>query len=202
MEKVTTVECQPTEFYPGIHSLVSGHLQSGEAILFSCQTAHQDSPFISETNVYGQIITERRVIQAIRNKFLNIEIAPSDFISNLGARDGIRNMMKRYGNGNLAGSILLGDIAGLETSNYRLGCYGLKISGMGGTDLKLVFASNEVFQKFLAVLQKAREDAKVNTSHDRANIGKRLEELTQLYKDGLITEVEYQSKRKEILNQF
>ena len=202
MEKITTVECQLTKLLPELRNLISGHLQSGEAILFSCQTLHQGSPFIGEPNAYGQIITERRIVQAIHNKFLDIALAPSDLIFNSGVASGIRDMMKTHGSGNFAGSMLLSDIVSLETSTLRMRCCGIKTSGLGGTELQFIFASNEIHQKFLATLQKAMENAKVVASHAGVSTEKRLEKLAQLYKNGLISETEYQSKRKEILNQI
>jgi hypothetical protein len=198
MEKITTVECQLNEFLPELQSLISGHFQSGEAILFSCQTLHQGSPFIKEPNAYGQIITERRVALAVHNKFIDIAYAPSDFISNAGYASGI----KQQGNGNFAGSILLSDIVSLETNSIRMNCSRVKTTGLGGNDLQFVFASNEIHQNFLNILQKAMDNAKTAISHSGINIEKRLEELTRLYKNGLISEIEYESKRKEILNQL
>jgi uncharacterized membrane protein len=117
-------------------------------------------------------------------------------------RSGIKQIMKDFGDGSFAGSMLLGDIVGFETRTLRLQCSVITVTGLGGTNLEFYFASNVIQQKFLNMLQTSIQKAKVVSSRDDVSTEKRLEQLSQLYKNGLINEDEYQNKRKDILNQL
>lgn len=87
-----------------------------------------------------------------------------------------------------------------------------KVTGTGGATLGLAI-SFEARQMLIDVLQRAVDEAKLHMQQSQertglsesginTDIAKRLQRLTDLYQQKAITEVEYQQRRKAILNQL
>ena len=103
-------------------------------------------------------------------------------------------------------AIQLRDIVSITEHRYDNG-YWIYAEGQGETRLQCSFASPQTSQDFAGILQKAVEQEKSASTLESqklslASIEERMETLTRLHKNGLIDDVEFQEKRKELLNQI
>jgi len=85
--------------------------------------------------------------------------------------------------------------------------FGIYARGHGNSVIWLPFRSEkEISKKFVEILrntvEKARNISSVSPSQPPTNIEERLRVLTQLHKDNLINDIEFQEKRKEILGEL
>jgi hypothetical protein len=103
-------------------------------------------------------------------------------------------------------SIQLRDIVSISEGGSG-GVYGYWVtaSAQGEIHLGCAFANPQMSQDFAQILKQAIEQEKTASESkglSLASIEERIETLTRLHKNGLISDLEFQEKRKELLNQI
>lgn len=104
-----------------------------------------------------------------------------------------------------ADSMLLVDIISVQEKSDKFG-YSVTAHRHGSAAIVCSFGSQQASRKFASILREAIEKAK--TAHVAApldspgSVEERLRTLTQLHRDGLVSDTEFQQKRKEILGQL
>lgn len=176
--------CSLQDLRPDFEEAVQRYISVGEPILACFETtgttADSSSIFFSQTPVYGaQIISRKQLAVGWFSK-------QSNFME----------------------SIQLSDIVSVTEEQYRRDSVRINcviVRGSGATVIQCVFANPQMSQDFAHILQKAIDNEKTVSKSQRlslASIEERMETLTRLYKNGLISDEEFQKKRTELLNQL
>lgn len=182
-----TRECSIEDLQPEVASAIRQHISGNDKILFCYETRHgvglgsqlTDLLFFDfSPSSEAQVITQNQVIHA--NKWA-----------------------KREANS----SIRLVDISSIsETKSSDGYCRIIIRSRGGGEDVHAGFASEQVARKFANTLREVIKQAEsvfsTTPTQSPGTPKERLRALAQLHKEGLLSDLEFQQKRQEILSQL
>jgi len=182
-----TRKCSIQELQPKLATAIGQYMSSDDRILACYETKYTEDLVtallglallvgLPETSIEAQVVTQSQVIHARTSK-----------------------------DGNSASSIRLADILNIEETSSR-GYYKTIVHSQGEATIWAGFASLQMEQKFANILRQAIKQARAaptaTSSPSLSILEDRLRVLTQLHKDGLISEAEFQQKRGELLNQL
>jgi hypothetical protein len=97
-------------------------------------------------------------------------------------------------------SIQLQDILGhREGFNKEYDIYAVNFQGKEGVSIETCFVSETDAKKFMRAIWSAKDQGRQEAVKPALKAADRLRELVELQKEGLITDIEFQTKREEIL---
>jgi len=189
MAKIKVGEIAMANLPPNFKSSLQPYISQGEEVLLCCQYslawAFLDRLLDNHSNEGGAYMITKRHALLVRG----IYYKSSPTIS-------VNQVTLEH----------IASIAETEmTYGLMRGSYVIRLYGQDTSQPQVGFsfpAKNDVYQKFLGVLNMAVEKAKNSGNKEELNIADRLQRLTKLHHDGLITEEEFRRKREEILNQL
>jgi hypothetical protein len=176
-----TRACALQDLRPEFSKAIRKYISAEEDVLVCYETtgAYIDfgAFFDSEKPAYSaQIISRKQLILAFSDEY---------------NRDTIRTIQ-----------IQLKDIISVEDRREDKG-YWVTALGEGKTRLDCSFASQQMGEDFAGILQRSIEQEKNALPRPSSeNIEERLQALTKLHQNGLIDDLEFQQKRKELLDQL
>lgn len=167
-----TRECLPAQLRPELNQQITAQLHGEQNLLACCETSEVE--FQAGKPSYAYVITPRQIIQAWTNPKL-----------------------RKTG----AYSIFLGDMISVGDGRDRKAGFAVWMRTREDVSMRLYFETEQVARKFASTLRTAIDQAKAPTPPP-ASPADRLRELTRLRQEGLVTEPEFEQKRKEILGEL
>ena len=198
--RLDTEVCSIADLPPNIRSKVENQILPNESILYCYKTKLQGKI----KNLWGQIITNEKIVIASENAL------PLDAINWSGAFLSERRRIWRI-HGGFFEPVSSMNLENIETVNVekmnRKDWHKITVKSTSA-DLIFAFSSNDTSMQFSQNLHKAIKD-KMNLSDtdqfDEVNepeIANKLKTLMDLFRRDLISQEEYESKRKEILDEI
>lgn len=182
-KKIETRECSLAELKPEFAEILKGHLPSDEQPLICCETRWETDFSPKKTIFSVGIITQHWIVDA------DLSLHKS-FLGYTGEAD------------TSATSMFLAEIVGISEGDWAEMGFEVKARGHGDNYVGCIFEARQVSIKFASILREAVEQAKAATLQTQKSPSDRLRELQKLYDDKLISDTEFQQKRKEILGQL
>lgn len=170
-----TRECSLDELRPELGKVAKEQLSSNEEVLICYESKVRVTLFglMPTTSFHALIATGHKIIK-----------------------------VSGYDTGvNKVESMCLSDVVSVGEDIYA-GEFSARMLGYGGSAIAFPFESREPARKFTNLLRRAIGESKATAPQQNKSASDRLRELAQLHKDGLISEDEFQQKRKEILDQL
>jgi hypothetical protein len=171
-----TKECSIGELQSKLQKTVKQFLDGDEKVLLCLQTIYSLGLGLFGSVRSAHVITERKLIKVDLSEYSHNE------------------------------SMQLADIQSVQESSDGLGTYRTSALGHGGVAVHCDFRSRQASEKFARTLREAIEHVNtlrhsIPTQHP-ADVEERFRLLTKLHKDNLVSEDEFQKKRKEILGEL
>jgi hypothetical protein len=181
-----TRACLVQDLRPDFVSIVQKYISSSDNILACYETkgTYKNVGFIFDYNraVYIiQIITKRLLIYGWSGGFRNHETPETTVLQ-------LRDIKQIH-----------------EGSNWNY--WSVNVLGQSNNHIECTFTSQKFSQDFASILFGAMEQEKTeqilpSQSPSLASIEDSIERLSNLHKKGIISDIEFQEKRKELLNQI
>lgn len=179
MAKPETCECSIKELEPELHNVVKPYISEGERVLLCIETGSRFGIILSTYHYDASILTNKKIIVASASS----RSVPSVTTIDLADISSISQHLDAH-----HANFVVADIV---------------VHVIGGEPTHLTFRSLDAAQKFERILREIVEQLKTQTSLKSPKmVEERLRALTNLYKEGLVSESEFQQKRKEILGQL
>jgi len=199
MEKYQTRECSIEELDPKLRKITKPYISYGEKILLCIEripakdTRSAINKFFSselpDDSHSASILTDRKIITAYISPFLR-----RDHVGTINLDD-ISSITEEFSSSE-----------GYYRDDYDSSCkVTANITNGRPTGVGSFYGTHKVkmARKFAGAIRQEIQKAKASsTSENSKSVEERLRALTNLYKEGLISEVEFQQKRKEILGQL
>jgi hypothetical protein len=179
-----TRECLIADLRPEFTPLLQAHLPNNENPIVCYEAVYDRNDYPPKCTFYKAcIITAYRLIDA-----------------SVGFEKGFLGGYNGKSHAS-ATSALLQDIVSVnEEKGYER--WNVFVNGQGNTRLFMVFDSQVSALKFIDILNRAIDEARKPKIPSQPSPADRLRELQNLYNERLISDAEYQQKRREILGQL
>ena len=167
------MECSLAQLRPELNQQITTQLHGDENLLACCETSQVE--FQSGKPSYAYVVTPRQIIQAWTSP-----------------------KQRKTG----AYAIFLSDITDVGEYTDRKTGSGVWVRARADSNMRLYFETPQGANKFATTLRAAIDQAPAAAPQTPTNPADRLRQLTQLHQEGLVTDAEFQQKRKEILDQL
>jgi hypothetical protein len=179
-----TRECSVANLGAESVEALKAHLPSDENPLACFETQIEREGDYKATEFYIGLITPRRLVGVTVH-------LPKGFFGGYTGKNDIR-----------AASMSLRDIVQIREGTWGNDGYYIDVVGHGDTTIRMLFNTRQFLLKYTGKLNEVIEQARSITSQSQISPADRLRELQNLYNERLISDAEYQQKRREILGQL
>jgi len=199
-----TRECSFAETRPDLKSAIRQHLEEDDQIRACYETIKEESFWI-DVDVFDPVATLNELLDYLSNlakvkTYMTYVVTQNRLI--LAATSQNKRMSP---NVNVHWTSLH-DVVSISAYRKADRCYVVSASGHGESSTQCMFASEEYAHRFSVALSQAVDSIKstsVSTSSKSpSSTEDRLQVLTKLHKDGLVSDAEFQQKRSEILKEL
>lgn len=193
-------ECLIQQMDSELQALLSRNVSSAEDILFSGETQVKRHSGLS--NNCAQIVTNRQLILAQTNHYVDLNYLRGSEWRLWAAHSAIKELGTRYGYSDVR-TLFLQEISSIQDFPTSItNCFLIRILGRTDKGMDFLFGSPDISARFLEIIRIATISPDTPSSDNSSINLQRLRELASLHKEGIISDQEYEKKRKEILEKL